>query len=480
VLADFVDAIAADGLYLDTMKEGSGSLRETLDQHKPGVVFESQSFAPLDSLHAHHMCWAELYQDTEAPGVLRNKWFERRHMQHVIHRWHHDHTGELQLAWMNGAGIVVWENIFGSWNGWSDRDASYLRLMSAVQHQYADYFIEGDWTPLVETAVAGVYATTWDWRGNCLWTLVNRNHDWQRDVPIRSTARHCFDLMAGRCLEPDSTANVRIDLPPRGLGAVLTVPIGSTPPELTTFLETQARVWQSISMNATNVHREIVLTDVAGAVKGSNPRSLEYERHVDYRVRECGFYVGADAGGVTGNALPALHQDAQLVETCRLVPCAVDTASVTNAQFYRFMQETDYAPRHAENFLKEWCGNAPREETLERPVVWIDLADARVFSRWAGGRLPTEQEWQHAAERDALDFSAVRVWNWTESVRTDGRTRFCMLKGGADFLAGGSKWYADGGVRPPRFAAKYLLLWAGLDRCGTVGFRCAYPDRLAP
>jgi hypothetical protein len=135
LLVDLVEDIDADGLYLDTMKEGSAALRKTIDRVKAGVVFESQSFAPLDSLQAHHMCWAELYDDSEVLGVLTNNWFERRHMQHLIHRWHNDHTGELQLAFMNGAGIVVWENVFGSWNGWSDRDASYLRLMNGVQHQ---------------------------------------------------------------------------------------------------------------------------------------------------------------------------------------------------------------------------------------------------------------------------------------------------------------------------------------------------------
>ena len=64
------------------------------------------------------------------------------------------------------------------------------------------------------------------------------------------------------------------------------------------------------------------------------------------------------------------------------------------------------------------------------------------------------------------------AWEWTESERTDGHTRFCIIRGGAFFKAQGSGWYADGGPRPVDFAAKFLLMWPGIDRCGTIGFRC--------
>jgi hypothetical protein len=31
----------------------------------------------------------------------------------------------------------------------------------------------------------------------------------------------------------------------------------------------------------------------------------------------------------------------------------------------------------------------------------------------------------------------------------------------------------DGGPQPVDFATKFLLIWSGLDRCATIGFRCA-------
>ena len=49
---------------------------------------------------------------------------------------------------------------------------------------------------------------------------------------------------------------------------------------------------------------------------------------------------------------------------------------------------------------------------------------------------------------------------------------FCIIRGGSFFAAKGSNWYVDGGPRPANFATKFLLMWPGLDRCSTIGFRC--------
>ena len=70
---------------------------------------------------------AVVRRQRRSPGVLRARWFERRHMLHHTRRWNRDHSDELQSSWMNGAGMLVWDAVFGSWVGWNERDRATLR-----------------------------------------------------------------------------------------------------------------------------------------------------------------------------------------------------------------------------------------------------------------------------------------------------------------------------------------------------------------
>jgi len=97
-LAELVGDLDVDGIFLDTMDRGAEDFRAKLDLARKGVVLESEGALPLERVHDHHMSWAQWFANSPTPGVLRNKWFERRHMQHQIQRWNRDHTGELQTA----------------------------------------------------------------------------------------------------------------------------------------------------------------------------------------------------------------------------------------------------------------------------------------------------------------------------------------------------------------------------------------------
>ncbi len=119
------------------------------------MILEGEGALPLENIHDHHASWAQWFTDSEAPGVLRNKWFERRHIQHQIKRWDYDHTAELHAAWMNGSGMMVWENVFGAWVPWCPRDRSILRAMLPIQRRYAELFSGENWTPLVPTSQPG-------------------------------------------------------------------------------------------------------------------------------------------------------------------------------------------------------------------------------------------------------------------------------------------------------------------------------------
>lgn len=473
-LADLVAELDADGLYLDTLSSAGRDLAAALEDARPGIVLQSQAPVPPERLADHHMGWAESWDDSWAPGVFANRVLDRHHMIHVVRRWMEDHTPEIQLAWMNGVGMVVWENIFGSWNGWRDRDAVHWALASQVLRRWSRHFTEGAWTPLACMPAPGVFASSWELDGVRLWTLVNRNRHPVSNISLPVEAPTACEPLAGRELAIDDH-QVTIDVPAVGLGAVVEESVDRD------FLEDQADRYRQLDSASHTSPRLAPRVRKRPGTRGSvqAPDGMvrvtggAYVRRARFRLRECGTYEGARAGESANLVLPGLHSMVSLEFREELSPYAIDRHSVTVAAFRRFVEETGYSP--------DTPGFFPEPETgPHEPVTRVDPDDARAYASWLGRRLPTEAEWQRAAEDGLLDDDPVRIWNWTEPEMSDGRTRFRIVKGGCHHHLSASDWYADGGVHDAAFAAKYLLMWPGLDRCATIGFRTAIDLRVAP
>ncbi|HWB38595.1 MAG TPA: hypothetical protein VHA75_21460, partial [Rugosimonospora sp.] len=227
--------LGADGVFLDTLKEGAAALRAALPA---GVALESESRVPLVRIADHAMSWGQWFADSPVPGVLRATWFERRHMVHHTRRWHRDHLAELHSAWLNGAGILVWDAVFGVWVGWNARDRALLRAARRVWRAAGDLFTTAEWTPLADHPGDGqpVYASRWERSDRTLWTVVNRSAEpfqgtWL--APVDMPGRRWTDLVTGAALapEPGPDGRVRVggSLPPGGIAAVLAT--AGEPPE---------------------------------------------------------------------------------------------------------------------------------------------------------------------------------------------------------------------------------------------------------
>ena len=93
----------------------------------------------------------------------------------------------------------------------------------------------------------------------------------------------------------------------------------------------------------------------------------------------------------------------------------IDKFEVTNAQYLRFLNDVqkhghkwchpneppnkDHTPYHTYAWALRfsWLGGKPLPGTEDFPVVLVDWFDAFAYARWAGKRLPSENEWEIAA-----------------------------------------------------------------------------------
>ncbi len=103
--------------------------------------------------------------------------------------------------------------------------------------------------------------------------------------------------------------------------------------------------------------------------------------------------------------------------TAELADFEIDRTAASNSSYMRFMEETKAEPpMYWERDGKGgWVSaamglRAPIEP--DHPVIHVSWEQADAFARWAGKRLPSEQEWEAAHGR--LDATG-QAWEWTSS-----------------------------------------------------------------
>lgn len=478
ILAELVAAVDADGIFLDTMAQGPATLRRELDAARCGVVLQSEHLVPLERIGDHQMSWVQWPPSLAENQVLRNKWFEPRQMQHLVRRWHRSHADEIHTAWLNGTGLVVWDNVFGSVYPWEAQDKGRLAATRNAQRFFGEFFTDGEWTPFVPTGRPQVAASQWSWAGSHLWTVANRG----TTVVDGSLLCHGLDQSSWRFYVVD--AGIR-ELPTAGPAIEGTLAAGDVAAVLAVGQDTAPWVLEAIRQAsaagrlarpapprtteagaAAVVPRTVVPPrrdpDTARVPVAGIRRSFETR----FLLRECG---SLDPAPLADAEYPDLTGDIVHRIELELAPYAIDLRPVTNGEFLAFV-EAGFMPAHGERFLHHLERAAADPDD---PVTYVSPEDAQAYAVWSGARLPTPYEWQHALEGDAAAYGRRRVWEWTGSITSDGRNRFVVLKGGSEPRPATSEWYAESGPLTPDRAAKFLLFHPGLDRCSTIGFRCA-------
>ena len=98
--------------------------------------------------------------------------------------------------------------------------------------------------------------------------------------------------------------------------------------------------------------------------------------------------------GIKAKKITWKKDGAKMVRIPTIAPNSIymDTTEVTVGQFKKFLKSTDY------QFNGElWARVYKRSPTDKHPMIYVTYHDATAYTKWAGKRLPTVDEWEYAA-----------------------------------------------------------------------------------
>jgi formylglycine-generating enzyme required for sulfatase activity len=534
-VAQMVEALDADGVMLDTLPDVPTSLKAAIDSVKSGIVLVPERRPEDAQLALARQSWAQWYDigDETQPTIYRQQWLLPKHRQFAIRRWDTTRRLDIVFSFFNGAGLLIWDDIFGSWNPYSAEDQILIAQTGVVLAHYSSWLRQADWLPLSPSGASGLDLNRWVPRGGDSGPV-------EKEVLFfrnRTGSALHYRIEPGSL--PPEVAMMSFWPTPSELsgGSTLTVEARGTQALVVDRRNVLAQLAQDF-LSATHASREIAEKDPDYLVRTPPPHAVRgradfasgrtqagafvtlsggrFTMRIEHPRRETGCYpMGADSNAQWGwyytDAL--VHRIDTAVE-----PFSIKTTLVTNNEFLAFVHASGYRPDDPARFLEQIArtpgGDLPTrlpEAQGELPVTHVSLEDARAYAAFWGERLPTEAEWQWAAEgaglgrkwpwgdedRGAQDPTTVNLtgrlaaasscpdgataqgvlqmtgnaWEWTESEYEDGHTRYVMLRGGVYLPAGGSEWLPARGPHPNTFHARYLLSSEGVDRSEAIGFR---------
>lgn len=138
-------------------------------------------------------------------------------------------------------------------------------------------------------------------------------------------------------------------------------------------------------------------------IKDKNPIQLKlYKRNIfsgiDKRemllIPEGPFYMGSNDG----------NPDEKPEHLVEMKPFYMDKFEVSNSDYLNYINSTKAAKPLS------WSGMPPVQTELNLPVI-VTYTEAESYSRWAGKRLPTEEEWEKAARGGIVDEYGMKINN---------------------------------------------------------------------
>ncbi|CAI5728683.1 unnamed protein product [Hyaloperonospora brassicae] len=427
-LEAIVSALQADGFNGDTMY---GVPRSFFNCSNP-LIATPEGGVPTAYLSHNPMSWGYFGGYEHFPPVARAKFLDSRHLVQLCARWSLDRTTELLTAFFNGAGYVVWENVWGIWNAMTEREDATVKRMFAILRKFGHLVSTGAWTPYYGLQDDGLFASafTVEASGEALYTVISTvQSDMTFDLALTSAQTaddvHVYDVYHGEELQKKQIGNsssvgnglvVTVTLEPRAFGAIYVTKANDndmhqfcremramTAKALSEYSTTRTLLQQQL-IRSGHEAAETEPLDVDGMVRVSGMDSWWFNVS-GVQIEPVEAWTPDSTQFGSGVQFPWEHRPWNNHST-RLViqDFLLDVHPVTNAQFQTFLTSSGYRPKSMERFLLHWEN---RQGPLvswrippalaQSPVVYVAVEDAEAFAKFYGKRLPHDWEWQYVA-----------------------------------------------------------------------------------
>jgi gamma-glutamyl hercynylcysteine S-oxide synthase len=563
-MAQLIGETEADGVVLDTRGSSSYELQQAADSVRKGVVMYSEGMAITKDMpgiiagRVHNAIYFS--PELNLNKVIKPDFAIFRVCDVGEDRNHR----EIAISFFNGYGTEL--NLFrpgGRDEGYHD-DLSYLARTTFILRQNNEAFLDNNWTPFIGTNADNVYVNRWNSGDKTIFTVLNMKPEGIEGKLFKITdfeGKHFVSLWNHENVKP-ITENGATYLTVKAEGWLPSFTGTRKEASLDCIAQFPDIIRSKLKGDSIQMHnpgKGIVTLWVGNPSYETKHFDLKFDSDTTLRIKNLiGNYEGKivlqyleksslkdeNVVVLTGgkpwltskvtvtpfvqNIPPEMvliprasitynltttedffpYPDINTSITSIVDSFLIDKYPVTNAQFREFISKSGYLPVDTANYLKHWAAGLFKQGQDNYPVVYVSYDDIMAYSQWAGKRLPTQAEWQLAAQGTdkrkwpwGEEFHGTRcnnafdrltpvdaftkgqspygvmdmvgnVWQMTNDMYFNGSNYFMIIRGGSFYHPDSSWWYIQGGPQSLDKTQIMLMVSPGFDRCATLGFRC--------